>query len=227
MLAQTGPGPWEFIYENRGFLFEGLLFTLGLTATSIVLGFGVGLPAGIVETYGDGLGRRLVDRVGVLLRGTPIVILLALFFFVTPLNISAFVAATLGIGLRSAAYQSQIFRGSLQSVSEGQMEAARSVGLSKAEAIRHVTVPQALRRSIPGFQNEFTIVLKDTSVAYAIGLGELLTNGTQLYLTAEGNTAVLEIFLVISAVYFVLTMTANRSLDLLGRVYAIPGGESR
>jgi polar amino acid transport system permease protein len=185
------------------------------------------LPAGIVETYGDGLGRRLVDRIGVLLRGTPIVILLAVFFFVTPLDISAFVAATLGLGLRSAAYQSQIFRGTLQSVSEGQMEAARSVGLSKLEAIRHVTVPQALRRSIPGFQNEFTIVLKDTSVAYAIGLGELLTNGTQLYLTEAGNTAVLEIFLVISAVYFVLTMTANRTLDLVGRVFAVPGGGGR
>lgn len=227
MLAQTGPGPWEFIYENADFLVDGLVFTVALTATSIVLGFVVGLPAAVVETYGDGWGRRLVERVGVLLRGTPIVILLALFYFVTPLNITAFVAATLGLGLRSAAYQSQIFRGTLQSVSGGQMEAARAVGLTKREAIRHVTIPQALRRSIPGFQNEFTIVLKDTSVAYAIGLGELLTNGTQLYLTEQGNTAVLEIFLVISAVYFVLTMTANRTLDYAGRVFAIPGGDSR
>lgn len=226
MLAQTGPGPWEFIFENRGFLIDGLWFTLGLTATSIVLGFLVGLPAAVVETYGDGFARRLVERVGVLFRGTPIVILLSIFYFVVPLNISAFVAATFGLGLRSAAYQTQIFRGTLQSVGEGQMEAARAVGLSKRESIRRVTIPQALRRSIPGFQNEFTIVLKDTSVAYAIGLGELLTNGTQLYLTQDGNTAVLEIFLAISAVYFVLTMTANRSLDLLGRRFAIPGGDS-
>ncbi|WP_255195447.1 amino acid ABC transporter permease [Halorarius litoreus] len=219
-------GPWEYIFANWGYLAGGVVFTIVLTAVSILLGFALGLPAGIVEVYGDGWGRRLVQRVGVLVRGTPIVVILAFMFFVFPLNLTAFVAATFGLGLRSAAYQSQIFRGTLQSVSEGQMEAARSIGLSKSESIRRVIVPQALRRSIPGFQNEFTIVLKDTSVAYAIGLGELLTRGTDLYLTAEGNTAVLEIFLTVSAVYFVLTMATNRSLDYAGRVFAIPGGSS-
>lgn len=217
-------GPWEFILANQGYLLGGVLVTIGLTATSILLGFAVGLPAGIVEVYGGGWSRRLVRRVGVLFRGTPIVVILAFVFFVFPLNLTAFAAATLGLGLRSAAYQSQIFRGTLQSVSEGQMEAARSVGLTKRDSIRRVIVPQALRRSIPGFQNEFTIVLKDTSVAYAIGLGELLTRGTNLYLTSEGNTAVLEIFLTVSAVYFVLTMLTNRSLDYAGEAFAIPGG---
>jgi polar amino acid transport system permease protein len=219
-------GPWEYIFANWGYLAGGVVFTIALTLASILLGFALGLPAGIVEVYGDGLLKKSVKRVGVLFRGTPIVVILAFMFFVFPLNLTAFLAAVLGLGLRSAAYQSQIFRGTLQSVSEGQMEAARSIGLSKTESIRRVIVPQALRRSIPGFQNEFTIVLKDTSVAYAIGLGELLTRGTDLYLTEAGNTAVLEIFLTVSAVYFVLTMATNRSLDYAGRVFAIPGGSS-
>lgn len=218
---------WAFVADNWRYLAGGVGVTVLLTAASILLGFALGLPAGIIEVYGDGWSRRFVSRAGVVIRGTPIVVILAFMFFVFPLNLTALFAAALGLGLRSAAYQSQIFRGSLQSVSEGQMEAARSIGLSKTESIRRVIVPQALRRSIPGFQNEFTIVLKDTSVAYAIGLGELLTRGTDLYLTSKGNTAVLEIFIAVSAVYFALTMMTNRSLDYAGRVFAIPGGSNR
>lgn len=217
---------WAFVWAQRSQLLGGLVVTVGLTATSIVLGFFAGFPAGAIEVYGSGSLRRAVRTVGVLLRGTPIVVILLFAFFVFPVNLDAFAAATLGLGLRSAAYQSQLFRGALQSVGAGQMEAARAVGLSKFEAVRHVVVPQALRRSVPGFQNEFTIVLKDTSVAFAIGLGELLTSGTNLYLSGQDTTAVLEIFLAVSAIYFVLTFATNRSLDYLERVYSIPEGSA-
>jgi len=163
---------------------------------------------------------------GVVLRGTPIVVILLVLFFVVSVSESAFVTATVGLGLRSAAYQAQIFRGALQSVDEGQLEAARSVGMGKFQAIRRVVVPQALRRSMPGFQNEFTIVLKDTSIAFAIGLAELLTQGYNLFTQSGRSTAVLEVFLVISAVYFVLTFATNRGLDRLSDYYAIPSGEN-
>ncbi|PSQ12519.1 amino acid ABC transporter permease, partial [Halobacteriales archaeon QS_7_69_60] len=127
--------------------------------------------------------------------------------------------------LRSAAYQSQVFRGAIQSIDEGQLEAARSVGLSKVEAVRHVVLPQALRRSIPGFQNEFTIVLKDTSIAIAIGLGELLYRGRQLFLRRDVD-AIFKVILAISAIYFVLTFAMNRTLDHIEERYAVPTGES-
>jgi polar amino acid transport system permease protein len=215
---------WAFVLQNSEFLARGLLVTAGLTLTSILLGFLAGFPAGAIEVYGSGRTKKAVEVVGVVLRGTPIVVILVYVFFVFPLNLSAFAAATIGLGMRSAAYQAQIFRGSLKSVSSGQMEAARSVGLSKLEALRYVVVPQALRRSIPGFQNEFTIVLKDTSVAFAIGLGELLTRGFNLFTQPGKDTAVLEVFLAISLVYFVLTFTTNRALDALGDRFAVPGG---
>ncbi|WP_254823605.1 amino acid ABC transporter permease [Haloglomus halophilum] len=216
-------GDWEFVYRNRRFLLYGAGVTVLLTLTSVVLGLLAGLPAGIVEVYGSGPVAAAVNRAGVLLRGTPLLVILAFTFFVNPINVGAFEAATLGLGLRSAAYQSQIFRGAIQSVGEGQMEAARSVGMSQFEAIRHVVVPQALRRSIPGFQNEFTIVLKDTSVAFFIGLAELLTRGFNLFTQPGQSTSVLEVILAVSAVYFVLTVLTNQGLELLGRRFAIPG----
>lgn len=227
---------WAFVRANWWFLFLGTVVTVLLTLASLSLGFLVGFPAGAIEVYGFGWLRATVSTAGVILRGTPIVVLIVLFNFGLPIprqigslpfvdvKMSTFLTATLALGLRSGAYQAQVFRGAIQSISEGQMEAARSVGLSKIQAIRHVVFPQAIRRSVPGFQNEFTIVLKDTSVAFAIGLAELLTRAENLYLQPGKDSAVMEVIIAISAIYFVLTFTTNRTLDYLEEVYAVPGG---
>ncbi|WP_407066850.1 amino acid ABC transporter permease [Haloarcula sediminis] len=220
-------GDWTFVLGNLEYLLSGVGVTVGLTVTALSLGFLLGFPAGALEVYGGGASRWVVQTAGVVLRGTPIVVIMLVLFFVVSISESAFVTATVGLGLRSGAYQSQLFRGALQSVDDGQLEAARAVGMSRFEAIRHVAVPQALRRSMPGFQNEFTIVLKDTSIAFAIGLAELLTRGYDLFTQSGGSTAVLEVILVISAIYFVLTFATNRGLDRLADYYAIPTGEDR
>ena len=228
-------GDWQFVLANWRFLLLGTVVTVLLTTTSLSLGFLAGFPAGAIEVYGSGWVRETVSTAGVVLRGTPIVVLIVLFYFGLPIprlgtiplldvQLSAFLSATLALGLRSAAYQGQVFRGAIQSIGEGQMEAARSVGMTRRQAIRHVIFPQAVRRSIPGFQNEFTIVLKDTSVAFAIGLAELLTRAENLYLQPGRATSVMEVIIVISAIYFVLTFTTNRTLDYLEESYAIPGG---
>ena len=218
-------GDWAFVLDNLDYLLAGGAVTVGLTVAALALGTLLGFPAGAIEVYADGLVQRVVATSGVILRGTPIVVIMLVLFFVVSISQSAFVTATVGLGLRSAAYQSQVVRGALQSVDEGQLEAARAVGMSRFEAIRHVVVPQALRRSMPGFQNEFTIVLKDTSIAFAIGLAELLTRGYDLFTQSGRSTAVLEVFLTISAVYFVLTFATNRGLDRVSKHYAIPTGE--
>lgn len=226
---------WAFILDNWRFLALGTVVTILLTITSLTLGFLSGFPAGAIEVYGSGWLREVVSTAGVILRGTPIVVLIVLFFFGLPIprlgtiplldvNMKAFVAATLALGLRSGAYQAQVFRGAIQSIGEGQMEAARSVGMTKRQAIRRVVFPQAVRRSIPGFQNEFTIVLKDTSVAFAIGLAELLTRAERLYLQPGRDTAVMEAIITISVIYFILTFTTNRALDHLEDIYAVPEG---
>ena len=226
---------WQFVVSNWRFLLLGTVVTILLTLSSLSLGFLLGFPAGAIEVYGDGWLKSAVNTVGVILRGTPIVVLIVLFFFALPIprlgtvpvidmQMNAFIAATLALGLRSAAYQGQVFRGSIQSIASGQMEAARSIGMTKLQAVRHVIFPQAVRRSLPGFQNEFTIVLKDTSVAFAIGLAELLTRAERLYLQPGRDTAVIEVIIMISAIYFILTFTTNRALDRLQQRYAIPGG---
>lgn len=234
----TQQSDWVYILENWQYLLGGTVLTIALTLVSVVLGFLLGFPAGTIEVYGGRYIKPPVRILGVILRGTPILVIFMFTYFVVPITEwfpihllipgvgSAFVATIVGLGLRSAAYQAQLFRGSIQSVSGGQMEAGRSVGLTKLQAIRHVVVPQALRRSIPGFQNEFTIVLKDTSIAIALGLAELLTRSYNLFQRAEYTDSALEALLFISAIYFVLTFATNRGLDYLGEIYHIPTGES-
>ncbi|APE95492.1 amino acid ABC transporter permease [Halodesulfurarchaeum formicicum] len=222
--AALQAGDWAFVLDSWGYLSGGVLITIALTIASILLGFLAGFPFGIIEVYGNRYLRTPIDLFGTVFRGTPLVVILIFAFFVFPIQ-RAFVAAVLGLGLRSAAYQSQIFRGALASIDEGQMEAARSIGMSQFQAIRHVVVPQALRRSMPGFQNEFTIVLKDTSLAYAIGMAELLTRTHDLFV--QQTTAVLELFLFASAIYFALTFSTNRALDALQNYFAIPDGDIR
>lgn len=221
VLAQTSD--WAFVARNVPYLLQGTVMTVVLTVLSLLLGFLLGFPGGAVEVYGGRRSKAVVKSVGVVLRGTPIVVIFLIMFFVLPVP-TAFMAGVLGLGLRSAAYQTQIFRGSLQSVDEGQMEAARAVGMSTREALRNVVVPQALRRSVPSFQNEATIVLKDTSVVFAIGISELFTRSEDLFV--RQTTAVAEILLFASAVYFVLTFATNRGLDYVERVYRVPTGES-
>jgi len=212
---------WLFVLRNTDYLLFGLLWTLALTATSLTLGFLLGFPAGLVEVYGGRYSKTAVENVGVVLRGTPILVIIMVTYFGVGLS-PAFVAATIALGLRSAAYQAQVFRGSIQSVSSGQLEAARAIGMSKWDGIRRVVVPQALRRSFPGFQNEFTIILKDTSIAFAIGLAELLTRSYDLFV--QRTTAVLEVILFVSLLYFIVTFSTNRLLDYLEGYVAIPGG---
>jgi len=221
-LAASQPlGDWEFVWQQRQFFVEGTRIAVELTFYSILLGFILGLPAGVVEAYGGRYSKGVVRPLGVAIRGTPILVLIAITFFAFGVS-PAFLAATLALGVRSAAYQSQIFRGAIEGVEGGQMEAARAVGLSKLQAIRHVILPQALRRSVPGFQNEFTIVLKDTSIAYAIGVAELLKRSYDLF-TLQ-TSAALEVFLAASLIYFVLTFTVNRGIEALNDRVAVPGG---
>ena len=141
------------------------------------------------------------------------------------INFEPLVAVVIGLGLRSAAYQAQIFRAALNSIPEGQSIAARSMGMSKIQSIRYILLPQVLRISIPGWSNEFTIVLKDTSIAFSIGVIELMRQGRYIYVLHP--EMILPILLLIALIYFVLVISINKGLSVLEKntvVYEIKQG---
>src|SRR4030042_6148394 len=160
------------------YLLQRVLVTMALVMGAVVLGLVLGVLLAVGLVYGPPYIRRLFNLYVWFFRGIPLLVLLFLFYFglftMLGINISAFAAAVIVLGLISAAYRSQIFRGGILSLPEGQLKAARALGMSDTKAIFFIILPQALRLYIPGCSNEYAIVLKDSAVASALGGAEVM-----------------------------------------------------
>ncbi|MFY9383223.1 MAG: amino acid ABC transporter permease [Acetomicrobium sp.] len=214
---------FELIKKSLPTLLEGTFVTIKLTILILALGLVLGLIIAFFQTYGNKPVRLLAGIYDRIFRSVPELVLLLLVFYGLPnigFRLSPFYAAVLALGLRSAAYMAQIFRGSFMSVGSDQLTAAYSLGMGEYKAFIYVIFPQAIRAFIPPFANEYAIILKDTSLAYAIGVVELLRHG-QYIIAVEYKP--LPIFLVIAAIYFVLTFGVARLLKMLENKLKIPG----
>ncbi len=207
-------------------LLQGALVTLELTISLLALGFFLGALVAIGQVYGPrpiALPCFAYER---FFRAMPILVLLIVFYYgleFLKIDLTAFGTAVLVFGLHSSAYQSQIFRGAIQSISCGQMLAARAIGLTRGQAILYVILPQALRIAIPGWSNEYSGVLKDTSFVFAIGVTELARQGWQI---VARTREVFLIFIAVALVYLLLTYLGAKALELLEHRLWIPGFEA-
>ena len=158
------------------------------------------------------------------LRGLPNLVLLFLFYYgIFPffgIDLPPFFVGATVLGLRSSTYQSQIFRGALLSVDQGQMQAARSLGMSRALAIRCVVLPQALRISLPAWSNEYPILLTDSSVCYAIGVMEMLTRAS---LQVSRTRAPVPLYLATAAIFIIMNYLGMKLLHFAENRWRIPG----
>ncbi|ABM80542.1 amino acid ABC transporter permease [Hyperthermus butylicus] len=215
------------IFENLepyiGVILSGLPNTLILTFG----GFGIGLIVGpllaFLEVYGPRPLARLAAAVEEVIRGIPLLVIMFLVYFGLPelgVRLDPLTAAVVSIGIRSLAYQSQIIRSAILSIPAGQWEAALALGMSPLEAFVNVIAPQAFRIAIPGLVNQFTVDLKDTSIAYAIGVAEIFTQSVHV---AQIILDYLSPLLFVGLIYFILTYTASSLASILYRRVAIPG----
>jgi polar amino acid transport system permease protein len=203
-------------------LFMGMAITLQVTVIALTLGFLGGVLLAVLRVYGGRVPSAFAAAYSMLLRATPLLlVVLILFFAITSIvNLPAFWAGSLALAIASSAYQSEIFRGAIQSVPSGQMMAARSLGLSRLKSIFYVVLPQAIRNAIPPWSNEAAIVLKDSSLVYVLGVPEILRQAQ--YFSAREYKPFLA-FGGAAVFYFVMTFLTNRGLDALERVLRIPG----
>lgn len=204
------------------YIVQGTVITVAVTLVSLPFGLALGLTLALVYNYGGRWASRLAAAYSLVMRGVPPIVLLFILYFILSgqlLNLSPFWAGSLALGIVSSAYQMEILRGALQSVGSGQMIAARAVGMSRWQAIRHVIIPQAVRLAIPPWSNEASIVLKDSSLVYALGVPEVLRRAQQLSATTQ------QPFLAFGAaalIYFVLVFLTNRGLDWLAEKTKLP-----
>ena len=207
-------------------LADGLKITIGLTIFSLIIASILGILMAVGRSYSRPPLSYFILGYEKVFRGVPLLVILFLIYFgfgQIGINLDPFIAAILGLALRSSAYQAQIFRSAINAIPKGQTSAAQSLGMSKIKTIRYIIIPQVLRLSIPGWSNEFTIVLKDTSIAFGIGVIELMRQGRYVYV--RNPDIVLPVLLFIALIYFVLVVTTNKCLSYLEKKYKLSGLE--
>lgn len=203
------------------YIVQGTAITIGVTLVALPFGLILGLLMALVHTYGGKIFNRIAAAYSLLLRGVPPIVLLFILYFILSgsINLSPFWAGSLSLGIVSSAYQMEILRGALLAVGGGQMTAARAVGMSRLQAVQFIILPQALRLAIPPWSNEASIVLKDSSLVYALGVPEILRRAQQLSATTQ------QPFLAYGAaalIYFILVFAVNRGLDYLSERTKLP-----
>ena len=204
------------------YIIQGTAITIGVTLVALPFGLLLGLLMALVHTYGGKIPNRLAAIYSLLLRGVPPIVLLFILYFILSgkvINLTPFWAGSLSLGIVSSAYQMEILRGALLAVGGGQMTAARAIGMSRLQAIQTIVLPQALRLAIPPWSNEASIVLKDSSLVYALGVPEILRRAQQLSATTQQPFLA---YGIAALIYFVLVFATNRALDYLSERTKLP-----
>ncbi|MEM1638752.1 MAG: amino acid ABC transporter permease [Desulfurococcaceae archaeon] len=193
----------------------GLANTILVSTLAFFLGLALGLILVFVQVLGGRLASSTVDSIVVILRGIPPVLLLFIIFYGLPsigIKLNNVVSAIIGLGLISSAYQSQVLRSSIETVAARQMEAALSIGLSKWSTYTSVVFPQALRLSLPGLINEYTIILKDSSLAYAIGVVEAFTQAVHI---AQARLEYFSPLIAVALIYLLICFSLSQIINYI------------
>lgn len=216
-------------------LAAGAFLTVYLTVISMFFGLFIAIPAAVTRVYGGPISSRISLAYTELIRGTPLLAQLFFFYFGLPLASiisgwqvmelsgmprSAAVVAIVAFTINSSAYQAEYIRAALQSVDQQQLVAARSVGLSKLQGIRHVVLPQGLRFAIPGWTNEFVYLLKYSSLAAFITVPELFRRARNI---GSDTFQFTDIYLIVGLLYLALVLTTAIGMKKLEDRVTIPG----
>ncbi|ARU59832.1 cystine transporter permease [Tumebacillus avium] len=165
----------QTLVETFPIFAKAALVTLELTLASLALGTIIGLIFCLLKLSGNPVLRGITNLYITVIRGTPLIVQLFAIYYglVSIVDFGQFWSAVIALAVHSGAYIAEIFRGGIQSIDKGQMEAARSLGMSKGLAMRRIILPQAFQRIIPALGNQFIIGLKDSSLAAFITMEEL------------------------------------------------------
>ncbi len=204
---------------------KGAAVTIELTVVGLAIGFAVGLLLALARLYGPLWLKTLAIGYIELFRGTPLLVQLFLIYYGLPslgLTLTQTVSAYLALGLNSAAYQAEYFRGAIQSIGSSQMTAGRAIGLSRWKTIWYIILPQALRLVIPAWSNEPISLLKTTAVVFLIAVQDLMAKAKR---AATATYDPIGSYLAVAVVYLVLVIVLNWGLKYLERKTVIPGFE--
>ncbi|MGL4772631.1 MAG: amino acid ABC transporter permease [Clostridium sp.] len=214
---------FSFIQEYIPRYFDGAKYTIIVSLITVLFGVLFGSLLYFMKSSKLSIFKirplRVIAVVYVeIIRGTPMLLQIMMMYAGSKMffgiDLSAFTSAIIAISMNSAAYVSEIIRAGIDAVDKGQMEAARSLGMTRVQAMRLVVIPQAIRNILPAIGNEFVTIIKESSMASVIGVGELM-------FVAKGVSGAtykaFEPLMVAAVFYFVLTFSLGRAMAYLER----------
>ncbi len=203
------------------YLTDGLMTTLSISGLSALIGIVIGFLVAIIRCTYQTTGKlKLLDTVFSLyltvMRGTPVMVQLLIIYFVflLPAGVDKFPAAVLCFGLNSGAYVAEIVRGGIMSVDRGQIEAGRSLGFNYPATMYHIVIPQAFKAVLPALANEFITLLKESSVAFYIGVADLTQGGLKIRSITYSNFMPL---IAVALIYLVIVIILTKLVGILER----------
>jgi polar amino acid transport system permease protein len=217
---------WDFtpVVANAGVLAQGLVNTLRVTGTALAFGVPLGLTLAMLRLSRH---RWLSWPAGFVIeffRTTPPLVQLFWFFFALPILIQVemtpFAAAAITFSIQSSAFFAEVFRGGIVSIERGQWEASRAIGMTQAQAMRRVILPQAVRRMIPAFMERSIELMKTTTLVATVSYADLLFQANEV---AQKTFRPLEVFTVTALIYFVVIFAASLLVHRLERRLAVSG----
>jgi His/Glu/Gln/Arg/opine family amino acid ABC transporter permease subunit len=209
---------FDVVWNNWGFIMEGLSLTLLISFLALAISMALGLVVAVLRlSRNRGLGFLAAAYIEIF-RDTPVLVQLFWVYYVLPIllgiQISAFNAALLGLTLHSAAFLGEIYRAGIQAVPEGHKEAAKVLGLSPLQTFIRIVLPQAMRIVLPPMVNNFVDLVKLSSLASVFAVGEITRKATEL---SASTFRPLEIFTCIALIYFFICWPLSLAIRFLER----------
>ncbi|GAB6100069.1 amino acid ABC transporter permease [Halanaerocella petrolearia] len=207
----------EIMQNALPLLLKGAGMTVKLTTFGVLIGVILGTVLGLARAWRNKFSRNLAKAYIEFFRGTPLLVQLFLLYFGLPslgIELSPYFAAIIGLGLNSGAYVGEIVRSGISAINTGQMEAARSLGMSYFQAMRYVILPQAFKRIVPPLGNEFIALLKDSSLVSVIAVKDLTRQGRVII---SRNYESFLIFAMVAVLYFMMTFVMTRLVEVVER----------
>lgn len=209
----------DFSFLSKYYLFfiDGARFTILLAFFTVLIGSVLGILLALMRLSNKKILNVIAATYIEFIRGTPILVQLYIVFYGLPnigVTLPDTVAGIIALSVNSAAYIAEIVRAGIQAVDKGQMEAARSIGMSHVMGMRFIIIPQAIKNILPALGNEFITVIKESSIASIIGIHELMYNAD----TVRGNIfRPFEPLIVAAFMYFILTFSLSKLVGAFER----------
>ena len=210
---------WDFDFITNGqmvYFLQGAKWTLIISLASVVLGVIFGSLLTLLKRSKIKILKFVSSAYVEIVRGTPLLLQIFIVYFglSNVLNINELLAVIIALSLNSSAYVSELIRAGIEAVDKGQMEAARSLGMTEAMAMRKIVIPQAIKNILPAIGNEFVAIIKESSMASTLGVAELMYAANVVSTKSFNKTETL----IMSAIfYFVMTFSLGRLIKYIER----------